>query len=42
MDKFTRTLIYDVLLLTGIIAFVVTDHNGWAVFFSILLFVDKK
>ena len=41
MEKLTRVFIFNLALLAGIVAFVITGHNGWAAFFSFLLFIDK-
>jgi hypothetical protein len=41
MEKLTRLFIFNLALLAGIVAFVIAGRDGWAVFFSILLFIDK-
>lgn len=41
MEKITRVFIFNLALLAGVVTFVVTGHNGWAAFFTFLMFVDK-
>ena len=41
MEKLTRIFIFNLALLAGVVTFVTTDHNYWAIFFTFLLFVDK-
>lgn len=41
MEKLTRVFIFNMALLAGIVAFGVAGRDGWAIFFTILLFIDK-
>lgn len=41
MEKITRIFIFNLALLAGVVTFVTTGHDYWAIFFTFLLFVDK-
>jgi len=40
MEQITKTFIFNLALLASIVTLVITGHNGWAVFMSILLIGD--
>ncbi len=42
MEKSTKIFIFNLALLAGIVTFALAGRDGWAIFFIILLLIDKN